>query len=428
MALIDDLRKADTTAAHTLARVGAADEGAAQRSGRKSCPCCHGRSLTPFYSAPSVPIHSCILLDTPEAARALPRRPLELAYCNDCGFVFNRVFDPTVMHYSDSFEESQHFSHVFSGFARTLAEQIARTCDIAGKKVVEIGCGKGEFLVELCRLGHASGIGIDPGYRADKDRTTSDVDVRFIVDFFSKHYTAELDADVILCRHTLEHIDEPFQLVDLIRQSIADNPDVWVVFETPDAKRVLDEGAFWDIYYEHCSYFSAGTHARLFRASSFEVTDLSLQYDAQYIIQYAKPSQGPTSPTSGLEHDLQAMSALVDGFPARVSRLQDYWKDKLRKAKAAGERVALWGGGSKAVAFLTTLGLTDEVAVVVDINPFKQGKFMPGTGHAVISPEALKDYAPDLIVVMNPIYLEEVGRQARDLGIQATLAPLTGMA
>ncbi len=419
---------------HTLADVAPAHEvgeetstrsvDAARGPERLSCPCCGNSRTVHFYSAPAIPVHSCILLDTPEAARALPLRDLELSYCQTCGFIFNRVFDTKVMHYSERFEESQHFSETFSGFARKLAAEIAETCDIAGKKVVEIGCGKGEFLIELCQLGHATGVGIDPGYRPDKGRGSAEVDVRFIVDFFSDTYSNELDADVILCRHTLEHIDEPRNLIRHIRRTIADKPNVWVVFETPDAKRVIQEGAFWDIYYEHCSYFSAGTHARLFRAAGLEVTGLSLQYAGQYIIQYAQAVGAASTPALELEDDLEAMDDLVSAFPGRVARLQSYWKDRLRDAKSAGRQVVLWGGGSKGVSFLTTLGVTDEVKAVVDVNPFKQGKFMPGTGHPVISPLQMASHAPDLVIVMNPIYLEEISTQVNALGLQAEVVAL----
>jgi 2-polyprenyl-3-methyl-5-hydroxy-6-metoxy-1,4-benzoquinol methylase len=139
-----------------------------------------------------------------EEARAFPRRDLELAYCDACGFVFNHVFDEAMMGYSTNFEESQHFSGTFNAFAKELARETAQRCAVSGKHVLEIGCGKGEFLRELCRTGGATGLGIDPGYRADEGRCAEDDNVQFITDFFSGSYK-HLSADVILCRHTLEH-------------------------------------------------------------------------------------------------------------------------------------------------------------------------------------------------------------------------------
>lgn len=388
-----------------------------------NCPSC-GEVTTQFiYKVKAIPIHSCVLLDSPDAARSFPKRDLALAYCDACGFVFNHIFDEDVIRYSANFEESQHFSPTFSGFAKSLAEQIVQKCHVAGKHIVEIGCGKGEFLRELCRLGGATGLGIDPAYRFDQGRTLEVKGVEFIQDYFSPSYEY-LKADVVLCRHTLEHIAPVADFVKSVRRMIGSRDNVWVFFETPDAKRVLAEGAFWDIYYEHCSYFSPGTHARLFRRSGFDVTDIELLYDNQYIIQFAKLADSQTTFPCGLEDDLFEMKSLASEFPARVENEQNFWRTLLQERARRGERVALWGGGSKAVAFLTTLGLTDEVAAVVDINPYKQGKFTPGTGHAVVAPEDLLAHPPDAVIVMNPIYVNEVRSSLEAMGLSPEVLPL----
>ena len=392
-------------------------------SRRICCPSCSAAVTRALYRAPSIPIHSCILLDTAEEARAFPRRDLELAYCDACGFVFNHIFDEEIMGYSTNFEESQHFSGTFNAFARRLAAEAAEKCAIAGRHVLEIGCGKGEFLREFCSAGGATGLGIDPGYRADEGRSTSSDKVRFITDFFSEKYQ-HLEADVIVCRHTLEHISSVATFVRSIRKMVGGRDDTRVFFETPDAKRVLAEGAFWDIYYEHCSYFSPGTHARLFRQEGFDVTELSLLYDGQYIIQYAKPELRRSAPHLILENDLAEMHRLAAEFPAKVRMVQERWRKRVRSAWEEGRRVVLWGGGSKGVSFLTTLGLTEEVALAVDINPYKQGKFMPGTGHPVVAPEALREQPPDLVIVMNPIYVGEITSSLRALGLEPEITAL----
>jgi SAM-dependent methyltransferase len=384
-----------------------------------ACPSCGQFGARVIYRAASVPVHSCVLLDSAAEARAFPRRDLELAFCETCGFVFNHLFDKSVMGYSTNFEESQHFSDTFSAFARELAREIAEKCDLAGKHVLEIGCGKGEFLAELCAVGGAHGVGIDPGYRADKGRGKKS-DVRYIVDFYGPRYEI-LHADVILCRHTLEHIPGVQSFIRTIRESIGGRDDTSIVFETPDALRVLSEGAFWDIYYEHCCYFSAGAHARLFRREGFDVTELAVVYNDQYIVQYARPAAAPTQPRFLAEFDLPTMSALAAAFSTRVNRVKTAWRSHIEQAVAQGHRIVLWGGGSKGVSFLTTLGLDEEIAAVVDVNPYKQGKFLPGTGHEVVPPAALRAIRPDVVILMNPIYGREVRSQLEMLGIQARL-------
>ena len=185
---------------------------------------------------------------------------------------------------------------------------------------------------------------------------------------------------------------------------------------------MLAEGAFWDIYFEHCSYFSLGSHAQLFRRAGLDITRLYLGYDDQYIIQYAEPGTGGRALPQ--EDDLAALRALAAAFPAKVAEIRAHWSDFLRKHSSAGRRVAIWGGGSKGVSFLTTNGFGDEVAQVVDINPYKQGKFLPGTGHQVIGPEALKEAAPDVVIVMNRIYLAEVGAQLAEMELDPELVAL----
>lgn len=195
------------------------------------CPCCSATVTRALYRVPSIPIHSCILLDTAEEARAFPRRDLELAYCEACGFIFNHIFDEAIMGYSTNFEESQHFSGTFNAFAKELARKAAQECEIAGKHVLEIGCGKGEFLRELCSAGGATGLGIDPGYRVDEGRSTRSDKVQFITDFFSKKYE-HLDADLIVCRHTLEHIASVADFVGSIRTMIGNRDDVSTMLDS----------------------------------------------------------------------------------------------------------------------------------------------------------------------------------------------------
>lgn len=112
---------------------------------------------------------------------------------------------------------------------------------------------------------------------------------------------------------------------------------------------------------------------------------------------------------------------VVTAFAATYREQVERWRGELRGRYAAGERSVLWGAGSKAVAFLTALGLDGEVQLTVDINPYKQGMYLAGSGRQVVAPQDLVGYGPDLVVVMNPVYLDEIRGDLDRLGVDADL-------
>ena len=76
------------------------------------------------------------------------------------------------------------------------------------------------------------------------------------------------------------------------------------------------------------------------------------------------------------------------------------------------------------MAFLTSLDLDDAITFVVDINPHKHGRFMAGTGHAIVSPDVLEVFPPELVFVMNPVYVGEIASQVSDMGVMTELVPV----
>lgn len=387
---------------------------------RKTCPACGSSRLELLYHLPSIPAQSVVLLDTHQEALDYPRGELSLTLCRNCGLLFNATFDARLVDYAAAAEESQHFSDTFNHFARNLIAEISSRRDLAGRLTLEIGCGKGDFLSELVRQTGTRALGIDPGYIPDRLPTSRTESIRFLREYFRPEQVPEVP-DLVICRHTLEHVEEVGAFMRDVVAVTAGCPEVQVMFETPDVARVLSEGAFWDIYHEHCSYFTIGSHARLMRRAGLNVTSSRLDYHGQYIIQYAEPGRGRPQPE---EEDLQAIISLAEGFVERVSATCHEWNKRIRSAHENGHRVAIWGGGSKAVSFLTTNDLGPEVSHVVDINVHKQGKYIPGTGHVVSAPETLKDEPPHLVVVMNPVYLHEIRSELADMDLRPEVVAL----
>jgi SAM-dependent methyltransferase len=374
------------------------------------CPSCSANGLEVFYEVEGVPVHSCRLVGSREEAESFPTGRLRLALCHVCGFVTNTAFDPALQDYSIAYEETQAFSQRFVGFLRELAERWVERYDLRGKRVLEIGSGKGEFLLLLSELGVAECVGIDPGFVPE--RVEERPGLRFIRDLYSERYS-DLTGDAIVCRHTLEHIHPVGDFMRLIRSTLHGREVL--LFELPDVLRVLREGAFWDIYYEHASYFSPGSLARLFRATGCEPLELELDYDDQYILLDARP--GDDGSVLPLEEDPAEVAEAVESFRRAHGARVAEWRERLHGAG----RAVIWGAGSKGVAFLTTLGADAGIEIAVDVNPFKQEKYLAGSGVRVVAPEHLRECRPDLVVAMNAIYLDEIGRTLSELGVEARL-------
>lgn len=389
----------------------------------RSCFSCGSPETFVFYEADGIPVNSCLLISTREEALSFPRGDMRLAFCASCGFVFNAAFDPGSLEYSQAYEETQGFSAHFQAFARKLATRLIERHDLHGKAILEIGCGKGEFLALLCEIGDNRGIGIDPAYVDGRLPADIEERVSFIRDFYSPAY-AHLTADLVACRHTLEHIQTVRELVSMVQGSLRDRPDSLVFFEVPDVRRVLKESAFWDIYYEHCSYFSLGSLTRLFRSCGFDVLHATRDFDDQYLLLEARVANEPGGLRLPGEDDLDELALQVEGFSRGCAEKMESWKHDLQRVRARGQRAVLWGAGSKAVAYLTTLGEVDEVGYLVDVNPFKQGKYIAGTGHEVVAPRFLETYKPDVVIVMNPVYRGEIRRDLEGMGLCPELIAL----
>jgi hypothetical protein len=385
-----------------------------------ACPGCGGHDVRVFYEVPRVPVHSVLLVRSRADALSFPTGRIELCACATCGFIFNRAFDGSRLNYSAEYEETQGFSPTFSAFHRRLAQDLIARYDLHAKELIEIGCGKGEFLTLLCELGGNTGVGFDPAYVHARNTSALRDRLTFIQDFYGEKY-GDYRGDFVCCKMTLEHIPQTAGFIGTVRRSIGDRAGTVVFFQIPEMRRVLTDLAFWDVYYEHCSYFTKGSLARLFRSQGFNVAGLWTDYDDQYLMIDARPRLGHPAPSLPEEDDLAAVRAEVAAFEAAIPHRLDRWRRTLRQYREEGRTVVLWGGGSKAVAFLTTLGVQDEVACAVDINPFKHGTFLAGTGHEIVGPAALPEIRPDVVIVMNPIYRDEIGRDLAGLGLAPEL-------
>lgn len=388
-----------------------------------TCPNCGSVRTNTFHEVKRVPVHSVLLMPTREEAINFERRDILLAHCDDCDFVWNAIFDPNVHSYSGKYEETQGFSPTFNVFHERLADQLIKRYDLHNKDIMEIGCGKGEFLTLLCEKGLNRGVGIDPAYVEERNVSPAKERMTFIKDFYSEKYN-HLKADFICCKMTLEHIPNIAEFISTLRKGIGKQKDTVVFFQVPDATRVFKECAFWDIYYEHCSYFGPKSLTYVFEHNGFEVTDVWTDYDDQYLMIEAKPSEKEKDSSYSTQNTLESVSDYLQSFTESYNINMIRWENYLKTLNDEGHKVVIWGSGSKGVAFLTSLKNQEHIQYGVDINPYKFGTFLAGTGQEIVGPEFLKIYQPDIVIVMNPVYMKEIENDLLKLNLSPELVPV----
>lgn len=373
---------------------------------KRFCPLCASPSPEVFFQRRNVPVHQNMACASAEEARQFTRGDLLLAFCGTCGFVFNAAFDPGNLRYSAAYDNTQSCSPYFKRYLTGLAESLLTKYCLNGKVVIEVGCGKGEFLRLLCKNGRNRGIGFDPSYVGPD--TTEQGAVRFIRAFYDSQQN-QFAPDFVCCRHVIEHVQSPLDMLRAVRQAIGNRINSFVYFETPALPWILNTVTFWDFFYEHCSYLTAENLTWAFEQAGFQVLEAPSAFDGQYICVEAKPALANRTAEPAMPRCVPDLWSKIQSFLARLKERMEACEEKVDFFNKAGG-CAIWGAAGKGTTLVNTIDPQNRrVRFLIDINPAKHGKYVPGTGHEIVSPSYLREQRSRIagIVNMNPNYLEE---------------------
>ena len=387
----------------------------------RACPVCAAPIGATFLRLPDAPAQCHRLQHSREAALAVARGTLALNHCSACGHVSNSAFDPDLVAYGEDYENALEGSPSFRRYAEELASRLVERYGLRERTIVEIGCGRGAFLKTLCRLGGSRGIGFDPGHRGDAEEADAP-DVTIVAGYFDPARLPQAPHAVV-CRHVLEHLPEPAALLREIRDALAGAPDGLLYLEVPNAQYVFRDRQVWDLIYEHPQYFSAGSLDRLLTDCGFIVDDLREAYGAQFLSAEARPTGSASREAPASAPDDVPSAAQIARFAAAYQHTVERWHDWLSRLAAVGGRAAVWGAGSKTIAFLNAVGPDGAVPYVVDVNPSKHGCYVPGTGHPIMAPAQVADDPTAAILLLNPIYRGEITAEIAALVPQADRRP-----
>ena len=308
-------------------------------------------------------------------------------------FVQNVLFEESFVKYDKNYQNDQSSSPVFYDHMLEVYS-ILKSHFRSGSKLVEIGCGKGTFLDIVRGDAHFNYEGYDTVY----DGIDPNIHCRYL------NKNERVFADVVVLRHTLEHIQSPHKFLSLLRSVF--NDDATIFIEVPQYEWIEQNKLIFDLTYEHVNYFSEKSLSSLF----ITTIDHNNFFDGQY--QYCLAKLNSLSDKEWRHFDEKhkwediSLAPYFDEFKLKVQNLEK------------GSRYWVWGGATKGVLFLKHLAdfcpdVFCKVVGVIDINEKKQGLFTPTTGVMISSP---KDFFKlvaknDTIIVMNPNYLNEIRKE-----------------
>lgn len=387
------------------------------------CPVCDRGELSAFFEVTGVPVFCNVLHETRAAAVDAPRGDVRLGFCAACGMIFNTAFDPARVEYAPGYENSLHVSPRFQAFATELARRLVDEHDLRDADLLEIGGGRGEFLELLCAAGGNRGVVYDPSAPEESGASPGRPvrPVRIVRQALAPDLP-DVRADLVCSRHVLEHLPDPRGFVATIARFLARHDGCRLYLEVPSGLWTLRDMGIWDIIYEHCSYFTPWTLRELLAAEGLADVEVREAFGGQFL-----SAETPARASARREATLDPPSAtarLVREFSARFAERVQFWSAKLDESGLRGQRLAVWGVGSKGVTFLNTVAQAGAVVSAIDVSPRKQGRFLPGTGQRVMPPADAIEQAVDEVVVMNPIYLDEVRSTLDELGYRGRVSPV----
>ena len=378
------------------------------------CPGCgHGRLTAPFRIARQ-PVVLNYRFHSAAGALRVRRKDIHLVQCGACGLIFNAAFDSSLVPYDADYENRQCFSPAFQEHLSTLADDLITRHGLRGQRILEVGCGKGDFLRLICERAAAEGAGYDTSYEGPARAMGGRVR-------FFKHYVGAADItrpfDALICRHVVEHIGAIGIFLSELRNIAEACGDPVTVIETPSFEWIARHRCFWDVFYEHCNYFTRPCLAYLCERAGFTVIGQRLVFGGQYQVLELKVRRAVAS----VPHPRKSNIRLAEFF--RRAEAQILTLERTLQRAGIQRRWAIWGAGAKGVALVSRLRRRPP-RFVIDTNKAKQGCFIPGSRVAVVSPDDPRIQKLTLVLIANPNYTREITSTLRAHGYTNTIRTL----
>jgi hypothetical protein len=347
-----------------------------------------------------------------------PFYPLHVYVCEQCFLVQLEAY----VSREDIFTEYAYFSSystTWLNHAQAYTEKMIERFGLdASSHVVEVASNDG-YLLQYFVQKNIPVLGIEPA--ANVAVAAEKVGVPTLVEFFGRDCAHRLaaqgkQADLIAGNNVLAQVPDINDFVGGLK--ILLKPQGVITIEFPHLMRLVAENQFDTIYHEHFSYFSFITAEKIFAAHSmtlFDVEELPTHGGSLRI--YARHTEDETKPVTGRALELRAreeQAGIMDlayyaGFDEQVKETKRKLLEFLIEAKRAGKKIVGYGAPGKGNTLLNYCGIrTDFLDFTVDRNPYKQGKFLPGTHIPIYHPDRVREARPDYLFILPWNFKEEI--------------------
>ena len=399
------------------------------------CRHCHAPLDTSFVDLGTSPPSNSYLtvadLDRPERYY-----PLRVAVCSTCWLVQTEDFTDREEFFSDDYAYFSSFSTSWLDHSQRYVEAMQRRFALDDASlVIEVAANDG-YLLQYVKAAGIGALGIEPTHStavAARDKGIEIVEEFFGIALADRLVSEGRSADLTAANNVLAHVPDINDFVAGFARLL--KPTGVATFEFPHLLEMVEHGQFDTIYHEHYSYLSLTAVERIFAANGLAVFDVeTLPTHGGSLRVYAQRADGGLHPRTDAVGAMLARETargvagadFYAGFQARVDRLKDAFVDFLIDAKRDGKRVAAYGAAAKGNTLLNFAGIRrDLLPWVVDRNPAKAGKFMPGSRIPIVTEDRIRKERPDLIVILPWNIKDEVIAQlayAREWGAQFVTA------
>jgi SAM-dependent methyltransferase len=331
--------------------------------------------------------------------------PLRVRVCRSCFLMqLEKYVEP-----AEIFTEYAYFSSFSDSYldhARTYVDKIIDRLRLdSSSRVVELASNDG-YLLRHFVARDIPALGIEPA--ANVARTAIAKGVPTMVAFFGATLAATLDkADLIIANNVLAQVPDINDFVAGIRMLLA--PSGVANVEFPHLLRLISENQYDTIYHEHFSYFSLTTAEQIFAAHGLRVFDVDEIWTHGGSLRLYLCHQSQDRPTAPAIADIKAREhdAALDrlaGFSRFAAQVrQSKWNlvDFLIRAKWYGKSIVAYGAPGKGNTLLNYAGIRgDIIDYSVDRNPYKHGRFTPGTHIPILAPDHIRETRPDYLLIL----------------------------